>query len=128
MENRNDKKGKKGLKRIFNAFFYSKDGLVSAFKDEAAFRQILLLGGVCFVISFFIADTWEEWILLILPCVISILAELINTAIENAIDFTSLNLHPLAKKAKDIGSAISLVAIIFWLIVWGSYLYIQYIQ
>ncbi|PAF41714.1 diacylglycerol kinase [Helicobacter sp. 11S03491-1] len=126
--NRNNKKGKKGLKRVWNAFFYSKDGLLAAWKDEAAFRQIFVLALACILLAFFMGNSWAEYILLILPCVISIIAELINTAIENTIDFVSLQSHPLAKKAKDIGSAIQFVALIFWIGVWGSFIWCHYIS
>lgn len=126
-QNRNDKKGTGGIKRVFNAFFYSRDGFLSAWKDEAAFRQVFVLAIVCIVITFFIPASWEDKILLILPPVISVVVELVNTAIENAIDFTSLKTHPLAKKAKDMGSAAQLFALIFWLGVWGSFLWSAYV-
>ncbi|PAF53162.1 diacylglycerol kinase [Helicobacter sp. 13S00482-2] len=125
-QNRNNKKGKGGLKRLFNAFFYSKDGFLSAWKDEAAFRQVFILAVLCILGTFVIADSWNEKILLILPPITSIIVELINSAIENAIDFTSLKSHPLAKKAKDMGSAAQFVALVFWIWVWGSFLWDKY--
>lgn len=119
---RNDKKGKTGIKRLYNAFFFSLDGIKAAWKEEEGFRQVLSIGIVLSIVAFFIAQTWQELILLILPCVLSVIVELINSAIENAIDFTSLEIHPLAKKAKDMGSAIQLIACLFVAFVWGSYL------
>ena len=119
---RNEKKGKKGLRRLYNAFFFSLDGIKAAWKDEEGFRQVLSIGIVLSILAFFIAQNWVELILLILPCVLSVIVELINSAIENAIDFTSLDIHPLAKKAKDMGSAIQLIACLFVAFVWGSYL------
>lgn len=124
---RNDKKGKTGIKRLYNAFFFSLDGIKAAWKEEEGFRQVLSIGIVLSIVAFFIAQTWQELILLILPCVLSIIVELINSAIENAIDFTSLEIHPLAKKAKDMGSAIQLIACIFVAFVWGSYLLNRFI-
>ena len=119
---RNEKKGKKGLRRPYKAFFFSLDGIKAAWKDEEGFRQVLSIGIVLSIVAFFIAQNWVELILLILPCVLSVIVELINSAIENAIDFTSLDIHPLAKKAKDMGSAIQLIACLFVAFVWGSYL------
>lgn len=119
---RNEKKGKKGLRRLYNAFFFSLDGIKAAWKDEEGFRQVLSIGIVLSIAAFFIAQNWVELILLILPCVLSVIVELINSAIENSIDFTSLDIHPLAKKAKDMGSAIQLIACLFVAFVWGSYL------
>lgn len=125
---RNEKKGKKGVKRVWNALVYSLEGIKSAYKDEQAFRQISFLAILGMIVGSFLARDWIEWCLLILPCFLALKAELINSAIENAIDFTSLQLHPLAKKAKDMGSAIQLLACMFWALVWGSYLWIYFLD
>lgn len=125
-DSRNDKKGKKGLKRILNAYKYSQDGLKAAFRDEEAFRQVLFLGLIFGILSFVVGKTWEAKILLLLPCVLCIVGELINTAIENIVDFVGLQVHPLAKKAKDMGSAIQFVLLVFFAIVWGSYLFFKF--
>lgn len=121
-QQRNDKKGKKGLKRLYNAFFFSLDGIKAAWKDEEGFRQVLSIGIILSITACFLAQSWIELVILILPCVLSVMAELINSAIENAIDFTSLELHPLAKKAKDMGSAIQLLSCAFIVFVWGGYI------
>ncbi|PAF47138.1 diacylglycerol kinase [Helicobacter sp. 12S02634-8] len=124
---KNTKKGKKGFERVVAAFFYSKDGLSAAWREEAAFRQVLILAILCGIAAIFVGRSWVEWVLLVLPCVLSVLVELINSAIENAIDFTSTNLHPLAKKAKDMGSAAQLVALVFWVGVWIGFLWWRYV-
>lgn len=120
--NRNEKKGKKGLRRIKNALGYSLNGIIAAWRDEEAFRQILVLSIVFSILGFFVGREWVHKILLILPCFLCVVGELINTAIENAVDFTGTQIHPLAKKAKDMGSAIQLILLVFFLIVWISYL------
>lgn len=121
---RNAQKGQRGLKRICNAFFYSLDGIKAAWSDEEAFRQIAILAIVCIIVGLWIGETWVEKILLILPCVLCVIIELVNSAIENIVDFVSLKFHPLAKKAKDMGSALQLIACLFWLVVWISYIFI----
>lgn len=126
-QERNDKKGKKGLKRLYNAFFFSLDGIKAAWRDEEGFRQVLSIGIILSIIACFLAQSWPELVILILPCVLSIMAELINSAIENAIDFTSLELHPLARKAKDMGSAIQLLSCTFIVFVWGGYILNRFI-
>lgn len=118
---RNDKKGKRGLKRIINAFFYSLDGFRAAWRDEAAFRQIVGLCVVFVPLGIYVARDWQEGVLLLLPCFLALMAELINSAIENAIDYTGLEIHPLAKKAKDMGSAVQFLALTFWACVWVCY-------
>lgn len=125
---RNSKKGKGGVKRIFNALLYSLSGFRAAWIDEAAFRQIVFLSSIGLLCSPFLASSWIEWVLLSLPCVLMLICELINSAIENAIDFTSLELHPLAKKAKDMGSAIQLCSLVFFVLVWGSFLFIKFLH
>ena len=57
---RNDKKGKRGLKRIINAFFYSLDGFRAAWRDEAAFRQIVGLCVVFVPLGVYVARDWQE--------------------------------------------------------------------
>ena len=124
---RNHKKGKKGIKRIKNAFKYSIEGLKTAWSDEEAFRQIFILAVIFTILGFFCGETWEQKILLILPCFFCVSAELINSAIENAVDFTSIEIHPLAKKAKDIASALQFVSIIFFILVWGSFIVLKFL-
>ena len=120
---RNAKKGKTGLKRIYNAFFYSLDGLKAAFCEEEAFRQILIISAILIPLGAYLGDSFSEKVLLILPCILAIIAELTNSAIENAIDFAGLEIHPFAKKAKDMGSAIQFVACAFMAGVWIYYLF-----
>lgn len=122
LEIRNSKKGKTGLRRIYNAFFYSLGGLKSAFCEEEAFRQILIVSVILIPLGAYLGESFVEKVLLILPCVLAIIAELTNSAIENAIDFAGLEIHPFAKKAKDMGSAIQLVACAFMAFVWIYYL------
>ncbi|RDU65535.1 diacylglycerol kinase [Helicobacter sp. MIT 14-3879] len=122
----NEKKGKKGLNRIFNAFFYSLSGLRAAWNDEEAFRQITIISFILIPLGIYLGDSFANKIILVLPCIIAIIAELINSAIENAIDFTSIEIHPLAKKAKDMGSAIQLIACLFLAFVWICYLFIKF--
>ena len=121
-ESRNEKKGKTGFKRIKNAFFYSLSGLKSAFCEEEAFRQIIIVSVILIPLGAYLGENFSEKILLILPCVLAILAELANSAIENTIDFAGLEIHPFAKKAKDMGSAMQLIACLFMGGVWIFYL------
>ena len=117
-EFRNAQKGKRGFRRIYNAFFYSLHGLKAAFCEEEAFRQILIVSAILIPLGAYLGESFAEKVLLILPCVLAIIAELTNSAIENAIDFAGLEIHPFAKKAKDMGSAIQLVACAFMAFVW----------
>ncbi|MBV1774664.1 diacylglycerol kinase [Burkholderiaceae bacterium DAT-1] len=117
-------KGKTGIKRIFNAAGYSMDGFVAAWRHEAAFRQVVLLALVGIALSWFLdMPAWGRG-LIALVHLLTLVVELLNSAIEAAVDHTSLDRHELAKRAKDMGSAAQFVSLVsvtaIWLIVLGS--------
>ncbi|WP_173664767.1 diacylglycerol kinase [Pseudomonas poae] len=112
-------KGQTGIKRIFNAGGYSLDGLRAAFTGEAAFRQLVLLNVVLVPLSFFLNVSRVERALMIAVCLLALIVELLNSAVEAAIDRISLDLHPLSKNAKDMGSAAQFVALTMIALVWG---------
>lgn len=114
-------KGKSGLKRILNAMGYSISGFKAAYKNEAAFRQIVLINIILISVSFFLDVSRSEHILLIIVCLFAMIVELFNSAIEAVVDRVSLEKHQLSKNAKDMGSAAQFVALsiiaITWLII-----------
>lgn len=114
-------KGKNGIKRILNATSYSLAGFKAAFSYEAAFRQILLLNLVLIPTSFFVHFSALEQALMVAVCLLAIIVELFNSAIEAVVDRISLEIHQLSKNAKDMGSAAQFVSlgIIFstWMII-----------
>jgi diacylglycerol kinase (ATP) len=112
-------KGQTGLKRILNASSYSIDGLTAAFKGEAAFRQLVLLNVILIPLSFLFSVSRGERAILIAVCLLALIVELLNSAIEAAIDRISLDRHPLSKNAKDMGSAAQFVALSMIGVVWA---------
>ncbi|KTC43537.1 diacylglycerol kinase [Pseudomonas coleopterorum] len=112
-------KGQTGLKRILNATGYSFDGLRAAFTGEAAFRQLVLLNVVLVPVSFLLQVSRVERAVLITVCLLALIVELLNSAIEAAIDRISLERHPLSKNAKDMGSAAQFVALTMIVLVWA---------
>ena len=114
-------KGTTGIKRILNATGYSLAGFKAAFSHEAAFRQILLLNLVLIPTSFFVHVSALEQALMVAVCLLAIIVELFNSAIEAVVDRISLEKHQLSKNAKDMGSAAQFVSlgIIFstWMII-----------
>ena len=80
------KPGKSGIARLIDASRYSRQGLAACFRNEAAFRQELALALVLVPLSFFVARTTEQWILLIAPLLLLLIVELLNSAIENVVD------------------------------------------
>ena len=112
-------KGKTGLKRVWNAFFYSLEGFGAAWKHEDAFRQESLLALVLIPLALFLTDLPLERALMIASVLLVLIVELVNSAIEATVDRISLENHALAKRAKDIGSAAVLISLINVLVIWG---------
>ena len=122
-----DKKGKSGIKRIVNAFGYSKDGFAAAYRYESAFRQVLWLNLILIVLTFILNLDSATKMLLIIASFVSLITELFNTAVEAAVDHTSTEKHELAKRAKDAGSAAQLLALTMLGIVWAIALWRWYV-
>jgi diacylglycerol kinase (ATP) len=111
-------KGKTGLRRLWNAFGYSLHGFSSAFRHEDAFRQEVLLALVLIPIALVIDASATGKALMIAAVLLVLIVELLNSAIEAAVDRISLDHHRLAKRAKDIGSAAVFLSLVNVLIVW----------
>ena len=116
-------KGKRGLRRVWNAFRYSMDGLRSAYRSEEAFRQEVWLAVILVPLSFFMPVSGVERAVMIASVLIVLIVELINSGIEAVVDRISPEKHPLSKQAKDVGSAAVLLALINVAAVWGLILF-----
>lgn len=114
-----DFKSKSGLKRIFSAFFYSIDGLKSAWRSEHAFRQELFLVIIGSIIAIALPIFVFEKLLLIVVLLLVLVVELINSALEAVVDRVSLEEHHLSKNAKDFGSAAVLLTLIIAIATWA---------
>jgi diacylglycerol kinase (ATP) len=111
-------KGKTGLKRVWNAMFYSLDGLRAAYRHEDAFRQEVWLAAILIPASFLLPVSGIGRAMMIASVLLVLIVELINSAIEAAIDRISLENHNLSKRAKDIGSAAVMVTLANVVITW----------
>ena len=105
-------KGRTGLQRLLNATRYSIDGLRAAWRHEDAFRQELVLAAIMIPTAALLPVTLLEKIALIGVVVLVLIVELLNTAIEVAIDRDSLEINPLGKRAKDYGSAAVMLSLL----------------
>jgi diacylglycerol kinase (ATP) len=114
-----NKPGNTGLTRIINAAGYSWLGLKAAFKHEAAFRQELVLAIVLIPAAVWLGQSGTERALLIGSVLLVIIVELINSAIEAVVDRFGNEQHELSGRAKDIGSAAVLIALINVIVIWG---------
>lgn len=109
------KPGRTGLRRLIDATGYSIRGIRACWQNEAAFRQEVLLLVVLFPLSFVVARSVEQWLLLIAPPLLLLIVELLNSAVENLTDRIGHELHELSGRAKDMGSA----AVMFCLLLTG---------
>ena len=112
-------KGKTGLRRLINAAGYSADGFRAAYKHEDAFRQETHLALVLIPLAIWLGDTGIERALMIGSVLLVLIVELLNSAVEAAVDRISLDRHHLIKRAKDMGSAAVLIALINVAVVWA---------
>ncbi len=111
-------KGKKGIERLWNAFFYTVAGLRAAAQYEGAFRQELWLSAVLLPIAILLPVSLIAKALLIGSLFFVLVVELLNSAVEATVDRISLERHPLAKRAKDYGSAAVFLSLANLALIW----------
>jgi len=114
------KPGLTGINRIIKASTNSIRGTRDTWKYEAAFRQESALSIVLLPLSFWLAQSVVEWLLLIIPLFLLIIVELLNSAVENTIDRIGPEMHTLSGRAKDIASAAVMFSLILLAIVWAA--------
>jgi len=94
-------------------------GLRAAWQHEDAFRQEVLIALVAIPVSLLLPASHLGKAMMIASILLVLVVELLNSALETAVDHTSLESHPLAKRAKDIASAAVFISILNALVVWG---------
>ncbi|GAB3026724.1 diacylglycerol kinase [Bowmanella dokdonensis] len=116
-----EKPNGRGFRRLLKATHCSIDGLGYAIRHEAAFRQELLLSLILVPLAFWLTRDPVELLLLVLPLLLLLLVECLNSAVEASIDRISTVSHPLSKQAKDLGSAAvfiaTLMVVVSWLVI-----------
>jgi len=113
------KPGNTGLRRVVNATFYSFAGLRSAWRSEAAFRQECVGIVVLIPVAVWLGQNAVERALLLSSCVLVLIVELLNTAVEFVVDRVGTDHHELSGRAKDLGSAAVFMSIALAMLVWG---------
>lgn len=116
-------KGKKGLRRILNAFRYSQAGLAAAYRHEEAFRQEAWLALILVPAALFMPVAGLGKALMVGSVLLVLMVELLNSAIEAVVDRISLEHHALAKRAKDAGSAAVMLSLVNVAAVWALVLF-----
>lgn len=115
-----NKPGRRGLRRLIDAGRYTLRGLRAAWAHEEGFRTECLLLLVLTPAAAWLAADAIQFLLLVGCCLLVILTELLNSAIEAVVDRVGLDPHPLSGQAKDLGSAAVFVSLVLVLLVWGS--------
>lgn len=111
-------KGKTGLRRLINATRYSFAGIAEAARHEDAFRQEILLAAVLVPLGLWLGHSGIARALLCGSVLLVLIVELLNSAVEATVDRISLEDHQLAKRAKDLGSAAVMLALVTTGFVW----------
>lgn len=111
-------KGQRGIRRLVNALFYSLSGFSLAYRHESAFRQEVALAAVLIPIAFVLPLQPVERVLLIGAVLLVMIVELLNSSVEAAVDRIGFDMHRLSKRAKDLGSAAVLLALLALLLTW----------
>lgn len=112
-----------GITRIIKAAGYSWQGLRAAWRNEAAFRQEGVMTIVAIAIACWLDVDPVTRLLLIGSVVLVMIVEIINSAIEALVDRVGTEYHELSGRAKDMGSAAVLIALIFAAVTWGTLLW-----
>jgi len=115
-----------GLRRIWNAALYSIAGIRATWKNEAAFRQELVLCLFMVPAAFWVGGSAVERALLAGSCLFVLVVELLNSAIEAAIDRIGVDRHKLSGRAKDMGSAAVFISLWMAALCWGLIIHERY--
>lgn len=120
LRNQRENAGRKitGLKHLWVALRYSIAGLFTAFRGETAFRHEILLTCVLVPTALLLPLPLVSKALMLASVLLLLIIELLNSAIEAVVDLTTPDKHPLAKHAKDMGSAAVLLCLINMGVIW----------
>ena len=113
----NPQKDRTGINRVWHALGYSLAGLQAGWK-ETAFRQECIASALMLPLAIWLGNNWVETALLAGSVVLVMVVELLNTAVETAIDRIGPEWHDLSKRAKDMGSAAVLLSLLVCAGIW----------
>lgn len=110
-----------------NRIIWSWNGVQDAWVNQASFRSWVWAYGLTVILAYALPLTMGERALVLSLGLIVLAFEAINTAVEYTVDYISTDEHPLAGRAKDLGSAAvflaSLATGLAWVLVlisvWG---------
>jgi diacylglycerol kinase (ATP) len=115
------------FRHIQNAVIYSISGFKAAWNNEMAFRAETIVIAIMLPVGIWMGQTVVERALLIGSCMLVLITELLNSALENVVDRIGAEHHILSKQAKDLGSAAAAVSMLTAAIVWGLIAYERFL-
>ena len=121
------KPGNTGIRRIIRATRFSAQGLAQAWRHEASFRQEIVLTILLIPAAIWLGRTEIESLILIICCFLVLIVELLNSAIEAAIDRFGEEHHVLSGRAKDMGSAAVFLSLLVVGATWGTVAYLRFL-
>lgn len=116
------------FRHIQNAVIYSCAGFKAAWNNEMAFRTETIVIALLLPIGIWVGETVVEWALLIGSCLLVLITELLNSAVEAVVDRIGTEHHTLSKQAKDLGSAAAAISMLTAVIVWGLIAYERFMH
>jgi len=114
------KPGYTGLTRVIKATQFSVQGLRAAWRHESAFRQECTVTILLIPVAFWLASSWAQAAILLAMCILVLIVELLNSAVEAVVDRIGPEHHDLAGQAKDMGSAAVFLSLVMMLGTWGT--------
>jgi len=95
---------------LLKSFYYAFEGLKTAFKEEPNFKIHTVIALAVLTLAFFLNFSVSEWLLLLFTISFVLIIELVNTSLEDIVNLVNPQIHPLAKKAKDVMAAAVLLS------------------
>jgi len=111
------------LRHIGNAFIWSAAGVKAAWKNELAFRVEAIIIIILVPVGLWLGRSAAERALLIASCLLIVITELLNSAVEAVVDRIGTEQHELSGRAKDMGSAAAFFSMLTAGIVWALIAY-----
>jgi diacylglycerol kinase (ATP) len=103
---------------LIKNFLYAVDGLKHAIKSETSFKLELLIASIVLPVIYLMHFEFVFKLILLITYFMIMIAELLNSAVENVVDLVTHDVHPLAKTAKDIGATAVLFAVVLHILCW----------
>ena len=111
------------MRHIIKALIWSMAGIKAAWQNELAFRSQAIVIAILLPFGLWLGRTVVEWALLFGSCMLVLIVELLNSALETIVDRIGVELHELSGRAKDLGSAAAFFSMITAAIIWGLIAY-----